>query len=1172
EISLLPLFLELKQTWRLKPPQSLHGSQDALEILQDEAHCPICLKIFHDPVSIHCGHSFCQSCITQIWEGLTTNFSCPQCRETGDQMSLCPNRELANMSEAAKRWNLQQDREVEGGENLCKKHQEPLKLFCQDDKRLICVVCDRSEVHRNHSVVPMDEAVQEYKKQIETQLHLLKSEQEALQSSVKDRQDRIKDHTERTAAAKQEIVTTYTKLHEILDKEESSFLAQLDQLDTDIMNAHEEILQKLLEETTNLGRLIGEVERTYQQPDLELLKDIGTTLSRGQRETLSHSLQISPQLEKKFSDFTEKSAAIKELLEKFQDFLEFELPLTTGMTLDPETANARLYLSEDCKFVRWEGCEQDLPSNPGRFKIDPCVLGSRGFTSGWHRWDVEICREGFWAVGVVKESVPREVFLDLNPNKGIWALCHDHGECVACTSPDLTFLTLRSVPRRIRICLDYENGRVVFFDAESKERIFAFPKVSFQGERVFPWFMVIGDIQLRGSNAEAKARQLHGVSPQRRHEIPPVRGSWGAGAGKALPTAEASDRGVLHQVRPSTPRCGGGTAAVPNQLRTQMGFPTSPWGLLSHFLTLHLLRLGSAQFRVVGPGQPLLATVGQDVVLPCHLSPHMDASSLEIRWIRHQLAETVHLYQNGADQYWEQMEEYIGRTELARDGLSRGSLDLRIRGLRPSDDGQYVCTVQDASSYGEAVVELKVAALGSVPLLSLEAYEDGGIRVVCRSAGWYPSPEVLWRDGEGQHLPSVFQRHSPDERGFFEIQDVIIVSGKGDGNVSCVVRNSRLEQEQASSLHISAPFFHNARPWMAALGVFLVLSVVSTALSAYLFRRKVVQSRALEQRDAALEEQAALLGESPRTPPGSVSSLGHSGLDPFLSCTSSPSLHPLGPGKPRGDVSGEVGSSGTPDQGWALYAFHSHWVPVVGYDLFFSVLVEWRKFLLPENPDVVTLDPNTAHSQLLLSEDLRSVRWGTTRLNLPSTPERFTYWCWVLGKQRFHEGRHCWEVEVEGEVGDDSWWGVGVAKETGERKRRVLPSPEEGIWAVRHRRGQFEALTFPSIPLSPVPRRIWVCLDCTEGLVTFLNADTGVKIFTFPPGSFHRETLRPWFQVETAKMELCLRGSITLSPPSIPTTASSSPCPSPETPPSPLLDPAGDAPLCPAPAQRTEGQ
>ncbi|XP_014817251.1 PREDICTED: butyrophilin subfamily 3 member A2-like [Calidris pugnax] len=502
----------------------------------------------------------------------------------------------------------------------------------------------------------------------------------------------------------------------------------------------------------------------------------------------------------------------------------------------------------------------------------------------------------------------------------------------------------------------------------------------------------------------------------------------------------------------------------------QMGFLASPWSLVSHFLTLHLLQLGSADFRVVGPSRPLLATVGQDVVLPCHLSPRMDARSLEIRWIRHQLSETVHLYRNGEDLHKAQMEEYIGRTELARDGLSGGSLDLQISELRPSDDGQYVCTVQDAGTYAEAMVELEVAALGSVPLLSLEAYEDGGIRVVCRSAGWYPSPHVLWKDDNGQHLPSVSQRHSPDERGLFEIQDVVIVRGKENGNVSCVVRNNRLEQEQVSILHISAPFFHNARPWMAALGVFLLLSVICFGVIAYLFRRK-------EQQKAAL--------------------------------------------------------------------------------------------------DMVTLDPNTAHPELVLSEDLRSVKRGPACQNLTDHPKRFSYWRCVLGQERFWEGRYCWEVEVKEEVGGDSWWGVGVANESVERKRVFNLSPEEGIWAVDGYEGQFRALTSPRtvLSLSPVPRRICVCLDCTQGLVMFLNADTGGEIFSFPPASFHGETLRPWFWVETWKTQLCLRGSTreTLSPTSIPTTASSRPCPSPETPHSPLLDPAGDVPLCPVPAQGPEG-
>ncbi|XP_054663717.1 butyrophilin subfamily 3 member A2-like [Grus americana] len=269
-----------------------------------------------------------------------------------------------------------------------------------------------------------------------------------------------------------------------------------------------------------------------------------------------------------------------------------------------------------------------------------------------------------------------------------------------------------------------------------------------------------------------------------------------------------------------------------------MWLPASPGGLLSYLVTLHILRLGSGYFSVLGPDRPLQVTMGQDVVLPCHLSPSMDARSLDIRWIRHHISETVHHYRNGEDLYSEQLREYDGRTELVRDGLSRGRLDLRISGLRPSDDGQYVCTVTDGASYGEATVDLEVAATGSCPQLSLEAYEDGGIRVVCCSAGWYPRPEVLWKDPDGQCLPSASQRHFSDERGLFDIEGVIVVSNGNNGNWSCVVRNSRLNQQQETSLHISAPFFHNARPWMVGVGVLLVLSVVFLGLAAYQWRRK----------------------------------------------------------------------------------------------------------------------------------------------------------------------------------------------------------------------------------------------------------------------------------------------------------------------------------------------
>uniref|UniRef100_A0A8C0FP78 Butyrophilin subfamily 1 member A1-like n=1 Tax=Bubo bubo TaxID=30461 RepID=A0A8C0FP78_BUBBB len=445
---------------------------------------------------------------------------------------------------------------------------------------------------------------------------------------------------------------------------------------------------------------------------------------------------------------------------------------------------------------------------------------------------------------------------------------------------------------------------------------------------------------------------------------------------------------------------------------------------------------------VVGPGYPLRATVGQDVVLPCHLSPPKDARSLEILWIRHQFSEIVHHYRNGEDQYNEQLRDYQGRTELVSAGLSKGSLDLRILGLRPSDDGQYVCTVRNAASYAEAAVDLEVAATGSVPQLSLEAYKDGGIQVLCRSAGWYPQPQVLWKDPSGQHLPSVSQRRSSDERGLFDVEDTTVVSRSGSGYFSCVVRNSRLNQEQESSLHISAPFFHNAHPWMVALAVLLVLLVALTGLSAFLWRRK---------------------------------------------------------GK---FVMGDSGGEG--------------------------LTLPLMLWLLLCPADVVTLDPDTAHSHLVLSEDRRSVRLGSAQQDLPDILKRFSDRYCVLGQEGFTEGRHCWEVEVDvwENVGNNCSWAVGVARDNIERKGYMDVEPEGGFWGVRQFAGLFESLTSPRtvLSLSPVPSRIWVCLDCAEGLVTFINAKTGGEIFTFPPAQLSGEILRPWFWVRTENTELHLRG------------------------------------------------
>nr|XP_032637419.1 tripartite motif-containing protein 15-like [Chelonoidis abingdonii] len=172
------------------------------------------------------------------------------------------------------------------------------------------------------------------------------------------------------------------------------------------------------------------------------------------------------------------------------------------------------------------------------------------------------------------------------------------------------------------------------------------------------------------------------------------------------------------------------------------------------------------------------------------------------------------------------------------------------------------------------------------------------------------------------------------------------------------------------------------------------------------------------------------------------------------------------------------------------------------------------------SPANVTLDPDTAHHELVVSEDRKRVRWERIQQRVLNTPERYDTELCVLGCEGFTSGRHCWEVEV----GDGGGWAVGVARESVRRNGGIFLCPEWGIWAVGRWEGQFWALTSPVTPqpLSRAPSRIRVCLDCDRGQVTFIDAGDEAPIFTFPLGSVPGERIQPWFWVEMgSRLSLC---------------------------------------------------
>ena len=139
-------------------------ASEKLVNLQDEVTCPICLELLTEPLSLDCGHSFCQACITAnnmvSMNDQDEDRRCPVCRISYEPRNLRPNRHVANIVQRLREVKLSP--EVEQERNLCLRHGEKLMLFCEEDREVICWLCERSQEHHGHPTFLMEEVAQEY--------------------------------------------------------------------------------------------------------------------------------------------------------------------------------------------------------------------------------------------------------------------------------------------------------------------------------------------------------------------------------------------------------------------------------------------------------------------------------------------------------------------------------------------------------------------------------------------------------------------------------------------------------------------------------------------------------------------------------------------------------------------------------------------------------------------------------------------------------------------------------------------------------------------------------------------------------------------------------------------------------------------------------------------------
>lgn len=424
-----------------------------------------------------CGHTFCRLCLpppSQMGAQPSGRvLLCALCEEKEPSETLLVPVPLGPL-----------------GETYCEEHGEKIYFFCENDAEFLCVFCREGPSHQAHVVGFLDEAIQPYRDRLRSRLEALSTERDEIDNMKSREAQKLQVLLTQIESKKQQVEAAFERLQQELGKQQHLLLARLTELERQIWKERDEYLSKLSEEVARLGAQVKELEEKCQQPASELLQDVRVNQSRCEMKTFVSPEAISPDLVKKIRDLHRKILTLPEMMRAFSENLVHHLETESEVvTLDPQTASRRLVLSEDRKSVRYTRQKQNLPDSPLRFEGLPVVLGSPGFSSGRHRWQVEVQLGdgGGCTVGVVGEEVRRKGEQGLSAEEGVWAVVLSHQQCWASTSPG-TDLPLSDIPRHVGVALDYEAGRVALLDADTQAPIFTFT-ASFSG-KVFPFFAV----------------------------------------------------------------------------------------------------------------------------------------------------------------------------------------------------------------------------------------------------------------------------------------------------------------------------------------------------------------------------------------------------------------------------------------------------------------------------------------------------------------------------------------------------------------------------------------------------------------------------------------------------------------------------------------------------------
>ncbi|XP_049430901.1 uncharacterized protein LOC125887860 [Epinephelus fuscoguttatus] len=1137
-------------------------------LTEDQFLCSICLDVFTDPVTTPCGHNFCKTCITEHW---STNvpYQCPNCKEVFHQRpelrvntliseiaaqfrqsaqqkassssseqqvskpgevpcDVCTGTKLkalksclvclesyceTHLEPHLTRSGLKRHQLIDPVENLegrmCLKHDKLLELFCKTDQMCVCMLCAVSD-HKTHDVVPLREEYEGKKAELgktEAEIQQMIQKRRLKIEEIKHSVELSEEDADREIA---DGVQVFTALKESVERSQAELMDTIKEKQRKTEKQAEGFIKELEQEISELKKRSTEVEQLSRSEDhLHFLQSFMSLNTAPPTKDWTEVSVCPPSYEETMKRAVSQleetlSKQMKKLLAKAK--LKRIQQSAVDVTLDPDTAHPNLILSNDGKQVKHGYVKKNLPDKPERFFPRLNVLAKQSFSSGRFYYEVQVKGKTKWHLGVARESINRKGQITLSPQNGFWTISlRTDNRYYARAGPDI-HLSLESRPEKVGVFVDYEEGLVSFYDVDAAALIYSFTGCSFT-EKLYPYFSPrLNDV---GKNSAPLI-------------ISPVSHDQRVGGRRCGFTPDQLTRCSTEWLEQSCNVTFPETKLKVSVSESRAAVETSL--CVSLYTNIQLNPAGFHQQQTLSVDMAAASCLLTEDQFLCSICLDVFTDPVAIP-CGHNFCKTC------ITEHWSTNVPY--QCPNCKKVFSTRP-ELQVNTLISEMAAQFRQSAQQKASSSSSSSEQQVSKPAEVPCdvctgTKLKALKSCLVCLVSYCETHLEPHLTMSRLKKHQLIDPVENledrmclKHDKPLELFcktdqmcvcmlctvldHKTHDVVPLREGYEGKkaeleteIQQMIQKRRLKIEEIKhSVELSKE--DADREIADGVQVFTALKEsVERSQAELMDTIKEKQRKTEKQAEGFIKELEQEISELKKRST-EVEQLSRS-EDHLHLLQSFTSLNTAPPTKDWTEVSVRP-----PSYEGTVRRAVSQLEETLSKQMKKLFEVELKR--VQQSAVDVTLDPDTAHPKLILSEDGKQVKLGYVSKNVPDNPERFDYCVNVLAKQSFSSGRFYYEVQVKGKTK----WTLGVARESINRKGKIPVNPQNGYCLISLRNDEYYARAGPDIRLflESRPEKVGVFVDYEEGLVSFYDVDAAALIYSFTDCCF-TEKLYPFF-------------------------------------------------------------